>query len=227
LLTPVAFVNQNTASLYGMTATGTTFKQVTLGADRPGYFTRAGFLAYNGTLVDPDPIRRGVDVIRRVLGAADFNPPPGIMIPPLPETMPGQTNRERVTAFTGKGTCGESCHGNYINPLGFAFENFDAMGQTRTMDNGKPLDTTGEYPFPDGVQSFTGAPALMALLAAQPQTHQTYSAHLAEFVLARDVAEADRAFITTLGQTSMSAGSIKQLALAIIKSPAFTMRGTP
>jgi hypothetical protein len=141
--------------------------------------------------------------------------------------MPGQTNRERVTAFTGKGTCGESCHGNFINPIGFAFETFDAIGQTRTMDNGKPIDTTGEYPFADGVQSFTGAPALMALLASQPQPHQTYSANLAEFVLARDVAETDRAFIETLGQTSMSAGSTKQLALAIIKSPAFTTRGTP
>jgi hypothetical protein len=227
LLSPVAFVNQNTASLYGMTATGTTFKQVMLGADRPGYFTRAGFLAYNGTLVDPDPIRRGVDVIRRVLGAADFAPPPGIVIPPLPEVMAGQTNRERVTAFTGKGTCGEACHGDYINPLGFAFENFDAMGQVRTMDNGKSIDTTGEYPFDGGTQSFTGAPALMALLAAQPQPHQTYSANLAEFVLARDVAEKDRTFIDTLGQTSMGAGSIKQLALAIIKSPAFTTRGTP
>jgi hypothetical protein len=227
LLSPVAFINQNTASLYGMTATGATFTQVMLGADRPGYFTRAGFLAYNGTLVDPDPIRRGVDVIRRVLGAADFNPPPGAMIPPLPEVMPGQTNRERVTAFTGKGTCGESCHGNFINPLGFAFENFDAMGQVRTMDNGKTVDTTDAFPFADGVQSFTGAPALLALLAAQPQVHQTYSAHLTEFVLARDVAEKDRAFINTIGQTSMSASSIKQLALAIIKSPAFTTRGTP
>jgi len=227
LLSPVAFVNQNTAPLYGMTATGTTFKQVMLGADRPGYFTRAGFLAYNGTLVDPDPIRRGVDVIRRVLGASDFAPPPNVMIPQLPDPLPGQTNRERVSAFTGIGTCGQSCHGYYINPLGFAFENFDAMGQVRTMDNGKALDTTGEYPFADGTKAFTGAPTLLALLASQPQPHQTYSANLAEFVLARDVAEKDRAFINTLGQTSIGAGSIKQLALAIIKSPAFTTRGTP
>ena len=87
------------------------------------------------------------------------------MIPPLPEVMPGQTNRERVTAFTGKGTCGESCHGNYINPLGFAFENFDAMGQVRTMDNGKTIDTTGDYPFVDGTQSFMPAP--LALLACR------------------------------------------------------------
>ncbi len=227
LLSPVAFVNQSTAPLYGMTATGTTFKQVMLGADRPGYFTRAGFLAYNGTLRDPDPIRRGVDIIRRVLGAANFMPPAGVAIPPLPDPVAGQTNRERVTAFTGVGTCGASCHGNFINPLGFAFENFDAMGQVRTMDNGKSINTTDQFPFAGGLQSFNGAAELMALIATQPQTHQTYAAQLAEFVLARDVAEADRTFVNTLGQTSMTAGSIKQLALAIIKSPAFTTRGTP
>jgi hypothetical protein len=227
LLSPVAFVNQSTAPLYGMTATGTTFRQITLGADRPGYFTRAGFLAYNGTLRDPDPIRRGVDIIHRVMGAADFAPPVGIVITPVPEPMAGQTNRERVNAHTGPGTCGESCHGKYINPLGFAFENFDALGQMRTMDNGKQVDTSGEYLFVEGAKSFTGAPSLLALMADAPQTHQTYSAHLAEFVLARDVAEKDRSFVNTLAQTSMGATSIKQMALAVIKSTAFTTRGTP
>jgi hypothetical protein len=225
LLSPVAFINQSTAPLYGMTATGTTFRQVMLGADRPGYFTRAGFLAHNGTLRDPDPIRRGVDIIHRVMGAGDFAPPANIPIPPLPEFKPDQTNRERVNAHTGPGTCGATCHGEYINPLGFAFENFDAIGQIRTMDNGKPVDTTGQYGFVDGLKAFTGAPSLLALMAEAPQTHQTYSAHLAEFILTRDMAEADRPFINTLGETSRGAASIKQMALAIIKSPAFTTRG--
>lgn len=227
LLTPIAFVNQSTAPLYGTTATGTTFRQVTLGADRPGYFTRAGFLAYNGTLRQPDPIRRGVDIIRRVLGVSNFMPPNGVTIPPLPEATAGQTNRERVTAFTGVGTCGVSCHGNYINPLGFAFENFDAIGQIRTMDNGKAINTTDQFPFVGGSQSFNGAAELMALIATEPQTHQTFSAQLAEFLLARDIAETDRPFVNTLGDASMGASSIKQLALTVIKSPAFTTRGTP
>jgi len=134
LQTQVAFVNQTTAPLYGMTATGTTFKQVALGADRPGYFTRAGFLAYFGTLREPDPIRRGVGIIRGVFGATDFAPPAGVVIPPLPDFVAGQTNRQRVDAATGPGTCGASCHGQFINPLGFAFERFDALGQARTMD---------------------------------------------------------------------------------------------
>jgi len=225
LLTQVAFVNQNTAPLYGLTATGTTFKQVMLGANRPGYFTRAGFLAYFGTLREPDPIRRGVGIIRGIFGATDFAPPPGLVIPPLPDFVAGQTNRQRVNAATGPGTCGASCHGEFINPLGFAFENFDAMGQIRTMDHGQSIDTSGEYPFADGVKSFDGAASLMSLLATQPQTHQTYAAHLAEFVLGRDIAEADRAYVNTLGDASMGASSIKQLALAILTSPAFTTRG--
>jgi hypothetical protein len=198
-----------------------------LGADRPGFFTRAGFLAYNGTLREPDPIRRGVGIIRGIFGAVSFAPPEGVVIPPLPEPMEGQTNRERVTMATGPGTCGATCHGQFINPLGFAFESFDALGQVRAMDHGKPIDTTGEYPFAGGVKSFAGAPALMALMAAEPQTHQTFAAQLAEFILARDVAERDRAFVTTLGEASLGASSIKQLALAIMKSPAFTTRGTP
>jgi len=228
LLSPVAFVNQVTAPLYGMTATGTTLKQVQLGSDRPGYFTRAGFLALNGTLKDPDPIRRGVDIIRRIMGNANFSPPDGVVITPVPAALPGQTNRERVTAHTGAGTCGAFCHGNYINPLGFAFENLDTLGQVRTMDNGKPIDTRGQFPFADGVKSFADAPSLLALMATDPQAYLSYGAHLAEFILSRDIAEKDRPLLTSITQaTPASTASIKQLALAIMTSDAFTKRGTP
>jgi len=224
LLSQVAFVNQTTAPLYGMTATGTAFKQVQLGSDRPGYFTRAGFLALNGTLRNPDPIRRGVDIIRRVMGNANFSPPDGVVITPVPPAKSGQTNREAVDAHTGPGTCGASCHGSYINPLGFAFENLDALGQTRTMDAGKPVDTTGSFPFADGAKSFADAPSLLKMIADDPNAQLTYAAHLAEFFLSRDIAEADRAYVQSLA--SMPSGSVKQMALAIIKSDAFTKRGT-
>nr|PZN24164.1 MAG: hypothetical protein DIU78_12645 [Pseudomonadota bacterium] len=131
LLSPVAFVNQAIAPFYGVQMQGSGFTQVTLGPERPGFFTRIGFLAYNANLRDPDPIHRGVDINLRVL-CAHLSPPPG-QIPALPAPMPGQTNRERVTAHTGPGTCGGACHGTIINPIGFAFENFDAIGQERSL----------------------------------------------------------------------------------------------
>jgi len=227
LTSQVGFVNSSTAALYGQSASGSGFTQVLLGAERTGFFTRAGFLANNGTLIGSDPIRRGVDVIRRVFGNADFSPPGGVVIPPLPPPMPGQTTRERVTGHTGAGTCGASCHGEYINPLGFSFENFDAIGQVRSTDNGKPVDTSDTFAFADGQKSFKDAPALMALMAADAQTNKTYVAHIAEYVLARDMAEPDGAFLDALGKASAAAGSIKQLTLTVITSDAFSKRGTP
>jgi hypothetical protein len=197
-------------------------------SSRPGYLTRLGYLALNANLSEPDPIHRGVDVINRLM-CADLQPPPGT-IPELPEPMPGQTNRERVTTHTGEGTCGEGCHSTLINPIGFAFENFDALGRIRTMDNGKPVDTTGEVETVTGMRSFTGAPELAGILATDPSVHGCYSMHLAEYALARDVATNDRALVDGLEGISMNDNaSIKASVLAIIGQPAFLTRtgGTP
>ena len=224
LLSQTAFVNASIAPFYGVTAQGPSFAQVELGPERPGLFTRVGFLALNGTLRDPDPIRRGVSINHRIL-CSELTPPEGVVIPQLPAAMEGQTNRQRVDAHTGEGTCGASCHDNFINPVGFAFENFDALGQIRTMDAGQPVDTSGEYAFYDGLKAFNNAPELLTLIADNEMTHACYTAHLAEFALSRDLAENDRGLITYLQEISMSdTPSIKQLLMSIVQDPAFTNR---
>ena len=223
LTSTTGFVNQALAPFYGVSVPGSDFAEIDLGSARPGLFTRLGFLALNANLRSPDPIHRGVDLNHRVL-CAELSPPPGT-IPALPEPVPGQTNRERVDAHTGEGTCGASCHGSFINPVGFAFENFDAIGQLRDTDNGKPVDTTGEYRFTDGPKAFSGAPELMALMAESRQVHGCYSAHLAEFSLARDLAERDRALVDALVSTSLSpSSSIKRVVLGVVADPAFRTR---
>ena len=220
LTSPETYVNAQIAPFYGLTATGTNLTKVTLGPERPGYLTRVGFLALNSTLVDPDPIHRGVDVNRRIL-CAELEPPSGT-IPPLPETQPGQTNRERVTAHTGSGGCAK-CHLKVINPPGFAFENFDAMGQVRTMDNGNPIDTADEYEFNDGIKAFADAPELIQLVAEHPQAHPCYSANLTEFVLARDVAGTEEELVTAMQEVSLdSDASLKELVLMAIRNPLFS-----
>ncbi len=220
LTSNVAYVDQATAGFYGISATGPGLTEVTLDASRPGFLTRLGFLAYNATLVNPDPIHRGVDINNRLL-CAKLEPPAG-EIPPLPDPIPGQTNRERVTAHTGQGVCA-GCHGKIINPLGFALENFDAMGQVRTTDNGKPVDTTGEYAFTDGLKSFNDVTELVGLLADSQQAHGCYSANLAEFALARDVAGGEGQLVEGMQTISMDDdASVKQLLLATVQSPIFT-----
>jgi hypothetical protein len=219
LTSRLAFVNAESAPYYGVTASGTELSEVMLDESRPGFLTRLGFLAYNATLEDPDPIHRGVEITRRLL-CVTLSPPPG-EIPPLPPFMPGQTNRERVAAHTGAGFCG-GCHNTLINPLGFAFEGFDAVGHARTMDNGKPIDTTGEYAFSSGTKSYKNAAELSALLAEDEQTHGCYSANLTEFALGRDLAGGDAALVTALQSASLtSRRSLKDSLLAIVTSKEF------
>lgn len=225
LTSTVAFVNNATEGLYGLSGYGEELQEVDLGPERPGLFTRIGFLAYNGTLRDPDSIHRGVELNREVL-CAPLQPPAGV-IPALPVIEPGQSNRERVNAHTGPGTCGASCHATLINPIGFAFENFDALGQLRDTDNGKPVDTTGEYAFVDGLKAFSGTPELMNLLADSPQVHACYARHLAEFALGREVDESDDSLLSSLKQRSLQErSSIRDALLTLVTNPAFTHRPT-
>ncbi len=224
LTSTLGFVNETTAALYGVqTPAGDSFTQVNLGPQRPGLFTRVGFLAYNGTNTQPDPIHRGVDLNHRLL-CVNLVAPPG-ELPQLPAFEPDQTNRERVAAFTeGEGTSCATCHGTVINPLGFAFENYDAVGRYRTTDNGRPVDASGAYQFATGLEQFDGAAELTQLLARNPQVHACYTKHLAEFVLGRDLDQADLGLVTHIMDQSLASASIKALILTIVQSDAFLTR---
>ncbi len=220
LTSDVAFVNDATAGFYGLTASGPALTQTVLDGSRPGFLTRLGFLAFNATLNDPDPIHRGVDINNRLL-CAHLEPPAG-EIPRLPDSIPGQTNRERVTAHTGEGFCG-NCHNKIINPPGFALESFDAMGQARTTDNDKPIDTTGTFQVLDGPLTFTNIADLAAQLAESNVAHACYTANLAEFAFARDIGTGESTLVSALQAQSRDAdASIKNILLAMIKSPEFS-----
>lgn len=220
LRSDVAYVNAQTASLYGLTAQGSALTEVELDGSRPGFLTRLGFLAYNGSLSQPDPIHRGVDINNKIL-CAKLEPPAGT-IPPLPDPIPGQTNRQRVEAHTGDGFCG-GCHNTIINPPGFALESFDALGQARTMDNGQTVDTTGTFAVLDASMTFTSIDDLTTQLAESPVAHACYVANLTEFALARDLGAGEVALLTNLqSQSQASDASVKSMLLAMLQSPEFT-----
>jgi len=222
LLSNVAYVNAASARLYGITATGSGLTEVELGPERPGYFTRLGFLAYNANLRDSDPIHRGVDISHRLL-CSNLAPPPG-EIPPLPPAMPGQTTRQRVTAHTGEGECA-GCHVTVINPLGFAFENFDAVGQLRTTDNGQPVNTADAYEFATGSVTFNNAPELLAILAESPEVHACYASRIGEYALGRDLDANDRPLVNELVQASRTeTGAVKSILIAAVRNPLFSVR---
>ena len=148
LLSTTGFYGPGMAALYGVTAPASgSYAQGDLGAKRVGYFSQLPYLTLHGHNAEANSIKRGVtlnlDVLCATLG------PPATVIPPVPPLEPGQTNRQRIDKLTG--TCGMSCHNDMINPLGFAFEHFDGMGQSRDTENGGlAIDSSGSYTFADG-----------------------------------------------------------------------------
>lgn len=238
LLSDVAYAGPAMAQLYGMQGGGGLgggglggpgggglggggITEVPLGDERAGYFTQLPFLILNSVNEHPDSIHRGVAINSEVL-CAEVPPPPDADNIALVAAEPGWSNRQRVEATTGPGTCGSSCHGLFINPLGYAFENFDGLGRTRDMDNGNPVDTKGSYPFSEGDFEFDGAASLMEIIAEGEQAHSCYAKHLTGYALQRDLTEADRPLIDAVAAESRANdASIKQLLLALVSDPAF------
>ncbi|MGK3984394.1 DUF1592 domain-containing protein [Sorangium sp. So ce136] len=223
LTSRTAFVNDHLAAVYGVDGEfSDDFKQVELDeAERSGLLTRLGFLAAKATARQPDSIHRGVFVNLRILCAA--LPPPPDNATGLP---PGEkaTNRERVEAHTGKGTCGEACHGTMINPAGFAFEHYDAIGKYRTTDNGVPVNAADIYHLGGQPRSYTDAIEFSRVLAESSEAHACYARRWIEFAQGRAVGAKDRELIDELGEASHGGASTKELILQIVSSASFLAR---
>jgi hypothetical protein len=220
LTSTVTFVGPNIAPLYGVSATGSGMTEVDV-PERPGYFSQVPFLALWARNNDPDSIKRGARINMETLCADPGLP--DVELPNIPAPLEGETNRMIISGLTE--SCARTCHGEIINPIGFAFENFDGLGRFRDTDNGQPVDTTGTYPFQEGDLSFSGAPELMQHMAAGTQAHQCWAKKMTGYALERDLVEADRPVVVELGDVSRtSGGSLKDVMLALVKTDAFRVR---
>ncbi len=217
-----AYVGPQLAQYYGITPAPAQQTLTDLGPSRPGYFSQVPYLMVYGDGNQSDAIHRGVALNYKVLCAE--LPIPNFQIPKLASPDPDQTSRQRIEEQTGVGSC-PACHGGYINPLGFAFENFDGLGRERETDNGLNVDTVSAYPFADDVMTqFNGAPELMQLLAENPTAHQCFVKGLASYGLQRDIIENDLGLLNQLASISQAEGSIKDILRAIATSPEFSVR---
>lgn len=216
------FVGPGMARLYGMAPVRGGFVERDLGPERVGFFSQLPYLTLNALNAEPDAIHRGVSINLDVLCTPLGAPVPNL--PPLPPLEPGQTNRERITRVTS--ACGGVCHNELINPVGFAFEHFDGMGQYRDEENGGlPIDSSGVYTFSEGTKSFADAGELMHHMAEGEQAHLCYAKKLASFALQRDVIPSDLPLVEALAEVSRSAnGSVKEMMLKLVTHEAFRTR---
>lgn len=224
LTAPYAFVDEGLAPLYGVSAPGssTGLSRVEFpGGERQGLLMQIGFLAANAYSIRTDPIHRGLFVQRNVLCRTIPEPPPGAATTPLPPTdEPIETTREEISLLTGQSYC-PACH-TQINPPGFAFEGFDAVGQVRETENGVAVDTSAEMVLDGQLVSFDGPAELIALLARSQEAHRCYAARWIEFTYGRPLALDD---VPTWDAMAGESLPIADIVVALVKSPTFTSLG--
>jgi hypothetical protein len=146
---------------------------------------RAGILGHGSVLVatsHPDqssPILRGLFVRDRLLCQKLPSPPANLNII-VPKVDPSLSTRERFAQHTTEAAC-QNCH-QYIDGLGFGFENFDATGRFRSMDNGKPVDSSGRITNlndlsqkPPVQQDFSSLPELAQILSSSPTAKECFA----------------------------------------------------
>lgn len=142
------FLNERLAAHYGISGvTGSELRRVKLPADSPrgGILTQGTMLGVTSNPTRTSPVKRGVFVLENILGTPPPPPPPDI--PPLEDAVKNVTNRapslrESLAAHRENTLCA-SCH-NRMDPIGLAFENFNAMGMWRDSEFNEPIDATGQ-----------------------------------------------------------------------------------
>jgi hypothetical protein len=222
---PRTFVNADLAPIYGLSGSfGDELVPVDLPpTERAGLLTLSGFLAMEADPYISSPIRRGV-FVNLHLWCVELPPPPN-NVTPLPPPDGVETTRELVEGHTGMGTCGEGCHGSYINPPGYALESFDALGRYRTEEYGRPVDTSASYPFDDGVQSWDDTIGFSAVVAGATETHRCYAQHLLEYLEGRHVAPEDDARLDWMAARSRDQNSvIRDVILELVLADSFRTR---
>jgi hypothetical protein len=164
---------------------------------------------------------RGRWLLANILGAPP--PPPPADIPALKDAgVDGQPRalRERMEIHRQNPACA-ACH-QRMDPLGFALENFDALGKWRTSSDGAPVDPSAI--FPDGTR-FEGVAGLRALLASHKEDFvRTLSAKLLAYAIGRGLDYRDMPAIRGIARDAAAADySWSSIITGIVKSPAFRM----
>lgn len=223
------------AKIYGVRAWNGKGKPPTFPkGERPGMLTRALFLATGSA--NTRPIMKGVFIRKRMLCDDIPPPPPGANAKP-PELRDDMTTRQVVEELTQKtGTVCTGCHTTVINPLGFATEDFDALGRFRSeqrlfsakgkMVGQKPVDTESvPHIIASDATPSSGPADLMSMIASSGKAEACLARNFFRFTYARwDDLATDGCALEAQRQALMNGGTILDLVKAATLTPQFRQR---
>ncbi|MEO8257882.1 MAG: DUF1592 domain-containing protein [Acidobacteriota bacterium] len=218
------FVNERLARHYGMPRIyGSQFRRVTVTDDaRRGLLGKGSILLVTSHAGRTSPVVRGKWILDNLIGAPPPPPPPDV--PALEETInpsKPQTVRERLEAHRANPACA-GCH-RLMDPVGFALENFDAVGAWRTEDAGVPIDASGTLV--DGTAVRDVVTLRQAILKRPELFISTLTEKLLTYALGRGLTHHDMPVVRGIVREAAGRDNrFSSLVFGIVRSAPFQMR---
>jgi mono/diheme cytochrome c family protein len=223
------FVNERLALHYGIpNVRGDRFRRITLtDQNRWGLLGKGAVLLTTSYANRTAPVLRGAWILENILGTPPAAPPPDVEA--FPENKDGEkarSVREIMEEHRAKPSC-NACHG-VMDPLGFALENFDAVGEWRAEDRyaGTPIDASGSLI--DGTPVSSPADLRVALTKRPDQFVQTITERLMTYALGRTVESYDMPTVRRIvRESARDTYRFSSIVLGIVRSDPFRMRMVP
>jgi hypothetical protein len=217
------YLNERLAKHYDIPHVyGSRFRHVELGDEyhRGGLLRQGSILTVTSYATRTSPVIRGHWVLQNLIGNPPPPPPPDV--PALDSTVNSQFSiRQRLKQHRENTACA-SCH-QQMDPVGFALENFDAIGRWRKSEAGQLIDAAGG--FTDGSQ-FTGVAGLEQALVERPELFaRTLTEKLLTFALGRGVEYYDAPAVRKIVKDAQADDyRLSRLILGIVSSKPFQMK---
>jgi hypothetical protein len=217
-----SYVDTTLAPVYGVTGATATAAKLNLDAtQRAGLLTQSAFLTVTGATDGSNPVKRGRKVYERLL--CGVLPPPPPNVPPAAPASAGGTTRQRFEVHDTM-ACAKACH-TIMDPIGYAFENYDGIGQYRTTDNGMPVDATGAITLDGVAKNFKNAVELTNMLATSNDVRSCFVKQWARFAFLRLETDADTASLNGAFTAFTKANfTLHELLVSVATSRSFNYR---
>lgn len=217
------FVDDRLAAHYGIpNVSGSDFRKVEVDRTlRGGLLTQASILTVTSRTNRTAPVLRGKWILENILNASPPPPPPDVPSLDAHGDQTAASIREQMARHRSDASCA-ICHKD-LDPLGLAFENFDAIGAWRDSEAGKKIDASGELP--DG-RVFTGPSELKQLLMSRSgDFRRCFAEKLFVYALGRGQEYYDKCAIDAICRTSADHGDhFSSMILGVVNSDAFQLR---
>ncbi|MEZ4235024.1 MAG: DUF1592 domain-containing protein [Myxococcota bacterium] len=218
-----AYLDDRLADFYGVPLRGDDPAEVSLaGTGRVGLFGTAGWLKAHSRVDAPSAVKRGKWILENLLCSPPPPPPPNVesMVVIVPE---GASVREQEEAQRSDDYC-QGCH-QYMDPLGFALWDYDAIGAWRTEDElGFPIDSETSM----GGQALQGVEDVATWVATDPRLPKCVVQKSMTYALGRPLDLHDEPAIDAVTEAFVAGGeTFDALATALVQTDAFRRRGAP